>query len=701
MVHEETAWWKKDELAMLVVLSIIAIISAVMFPLYFVFRKDCATPPVLLSIALCLSALLEFFDLLALSDPGQIYFWKKFSLVAEAVLLPLWLWFTLTYARQNWQRTITIPLRILLAASPALAILTLILPIRSFVYSPDFATEKILFLGNYGFIFYLLMLVYLVTALIQLEQTLKQTTTSTRWKIKFELLGAGSFLAILIIYYSQGLLFRTINMQLIPMRSTVLIAAVAMMAYSRLKQGSGIAVHVSQQMACKSVVLLVVGLYIIFLGLVGEGMKYFGDGFQHAMVLALAFFAGLGLFIMLLSEAVKRRVTVFIHKHFYQNKYDYRTQWLQFTERLSASQTSEKLLHSIVSEFCDTFGMGAGALFIINQERDSYQQASGIAIDNDDVTFGVNDPVVESLTGSRWIVDLRDNVAVYEDTGHRAFFSGAGACFIVPLFMNEAVDGFIVLGQPHSSEEIYTHEDFDLMRTLAKQASSALLNLRLSDQLASARELAAIGKVSTFVMHDLKNLVSSVSLLLENAQEHITVPAFQNDLLMSLGNTVIKMRAIISRLKDLPEKKALQLTPVDLLQMAQDTAAMVPGRTLEVTGNSVIAEVDREELQKVALNLMLNAVEATNGNAPVRVEVGERGSPFIRVKDEGCGIPAIFMQHVLFKPFTSTKKQGMGIGLYQSRQIVEAHGGRIEVESRIDHGSEFTVWLPKIQPETA
>jgi putative PEP-CTERM system histidine kinase len=212
--------------------------------------------------------------------------------------------------------------------------------------------------------------------------------------------------------------------------------------------------------------------------------------------------------------------------------------------------------------------------------------------------------------------------------------------------------------------------------------------------------LAAIGKVSTFVMHDLKNLIASLTMMLENAQEHISVPEFQSDLLVSLGNIVTKMNALILRLKKLPEKSSLQLTPVDLLQMARETAALVSGTALHVTGEHVMAAADREELQKVALNLMLNAVEATDGSTPVKVEVGENGTPFIRIKDKGCGIPAAFVQHVLFKPFSSTKKQGMGIGLYQSRQIIEAHGGRIEVVSTLDQGSEFTVWLPKMQTET-
>lgn len=683
-------------------ISITAITVAVIFVLVFTLRKETPSSPLSLSITVLLAAALELFDLLAFCNPEQLYIWKKYSLAAEALMAPLWLWFSLTYARQRSEQLKIQPAyRFLLAASPLLAGTALFLPAGKLIYSPDFATEKILFLSGAGFCFYILILVYLVIALINLEFTFAHATQPSRWKIKYELLGAGAFLAMLAMYYSQGLIFRTINMQLLPARSVVLIVSLAMIAYSRLKRGSGVKVCVSQQMARRSAVLLAVGLYIVGFGLVGEGMKYFGDGFQRAMILTTLFLAGLGLFVALLSETVKRRVTVFIHKNFYQNKYDYRTQWLQFTDRLSSSKTSAELLHSIVTEFCDTFGMGTGALFVLNQERDTYQQMTGVAMDADDVAFSIDDSSIKSLVGNRWILDLRDNAAVTENDRHRALFKDNDACFIIPLFMNEGVDGFIILGTPLNSDEIYSCEDFDLMRTLAKQASSALMNLRLSDQLACSRELAAIGKVSAFVMHDLKNLVSSVSLMLENAEEHISVPAFQNDMLISLGNTVVKMRTLISRLKYLPEKNSLHLAPVDLLQMAHETAAMVNGRTLEVTGTRVIAEADREELQKVALNLMLNAVEATDGSTPVKVEVGEGDSPFFRVKDEGCGISPAFLEHTLFTPFNSTKKAGLGIGLYQSKQIVEAHGGTIEVVSTIDHGSEFTVRLPRIQPVTA
>ena len=686
---------------MLVALTIAVLVAAVSFPLCFVFKRDTASPPALLSGAILVSAILELFDLLTLYNPEQFYLWKKCSLLSEAIMIPVWLCFTLTYARQGGFKAISLPLRILLSVSPLFFISAVILPINSFIYSPDFVAEKIIFLNTNGFIFYIFMLVYLVIALIQLEFTLAETTWSARWKIKFELLGAGAFLILLIVYYSQGLLFRTINMQLVPIRCLVLIVAIVMMMYSRVTRGSAVSVQVSQQIACKSVVLLAVGVYIICLGLVGEGVKFFGAGYQRTLMLTLLFFAGFGMLSVLFSESLKRRVKVFIHTNFYQYKYDYRYQWLFFTDQISKSQTNDSLLKSIVSEFCYTFGMGTGALFIVNEKNDGFHQAAAFPMECTEVTFGNDDPLIESLGNKRFIVDLRNNLTTVDNEQHRTFFSATDACFIIPLAMRETLCGFIMVGKPHINEEIYTSEDFNLMRTLAKQTSSALLNLRLSEQLASSRELAAVGKVSAFVMHDLKNLISSISLMVMNAETHIKQPEFQRDLFECLRDTVTRMNSLVLRLKELPDKNSLQLTSVDLLQMARETAAMANMKSLEVTGDHVIATADREELQKVALNLMLNAIEATDGSSQIKVEVGESGSPYIRVKDEGCGIAESAIKNFLFKPFKSTKKQGMGIGLYQSRQIIEAHGGRIDVTSSINQGSEFTVWLPKMQPETA
>ena len=675
-------------------ISITAISLSLCYLLYLLIRKGKNALPFPLALVIISSTLLELFDLLAFLYPANLLFWKKFSLVTESSLPPIWLWFTLTYARQNDFRSIPVWQRLLLATTPLFLATVIILPINEFFYSPDFSTEKILFLGNAGFIYYLLLLVYLIIPLINLEMTLVSATHSARWKIKFEILGSGLLLAVMIFYYSHSLLFRTINMNLVPARTVLLIVALIMMAYSRLLRGNGVRIYVSQQVLYKSVVLLAVGAYLIALGLMGEGIKHFGNDFQKSMAIAFSFIAGIGLLIILFSETIRRKMRIFFQKNFYRNKYDYRNQWLQFTDLLSSAKSREDLLRSIIVGFCDTFGMGCGAMFLLDKEKEIYHQSTEISIEANSLTIHENEEIAAFIASNRWADGSADSPPDMGDEKQKAFFSANEITFAVPLLMNEQMMGIILLGRPLNKNERYDIEDFDLMRTLARQASSALLNLNLSEQLSRSRELAAIGKVSTFVLHDLKNQVSALSLLLDNAKEYIDVPEFQKDMLDSLNNTVTKMNELISRLKNLPEKMSLEKSQVDLLQLAQETACLIKGGSFQVSGDSVIADIDREEIQKVALNLMLNAIEATEGNSPVTVKVGIDDTPYIKVRDEGCGIPEDFLRNSLFTPFKSTKKKGLGIGLYQCKKIVEAHGGKIKVSSELNKGSEFTVLLP-------
>ena len=676
-----------------IILPITAIGLSSAYLLFFLKSKDRSAPPLALSAVILLAALVEFVDSMTHLNPDKLLMWKQIALLTESFLPPAWLWFTLTYSRQNECISISLFQRLLLTCSPLFAVSTLVLPVTSFFYSPDFASEHILFLGNAGFIFYCMLVIYLVIAMINLEMTLRTATVGSRWIIKFELLGAGSLLAVMIMYYSHGILFRTINMDLSPVRTVFLILALVMMTYSRLKRGSGVKVYVSRQVMYKSVVLLVIGLYLMGLGLTGEGMKHFGAGFQQVFMIILCLAVGLGILVVLLSETAKRKLRILIHKNFYQNKYDYQNQWLQFTDRLSSSMTGDDLLTSIVSGFCDTFGMRSGALLLLDQDRGIYRQSAEIGIQSGTITFKSGDAAITYLVDHKWVADLREGRPEFDEE-QTSFFKANDLSFLIPLFIKDRIDGFIILGKPLNNDETYNYEDFDLMKTLARQASSTLLNLRLSDQLASAREMEAIGKVSAFVLHDLKNHVSAISLMLENAKEFMAVREFQDEMLVSLGKTVAKMNILITRLKHLPEKISLERTPVDLLKLAHETASLVLGGEIHVSGSPVIAEVDQNEFQKVALNLMINAAEASEGKSPVTVEVGGDGAAFFRVRDEGCGISDSFLHNHMFTPFMTTKSKGLGIGLYQCKQIVEAHGGRIEVISEISKGSQFTVWLP-------
>lgn len=676
-----------------IALSTSALFLAVLYAAMVLWRSGRTLAACASVAAIAISGAVEFCDLAAMAGYGEPLVWKRYSLVAEGFAPAAWLVFSLTHARTVGARFVTVAQRFFLAASLAFPAVVLTLPRSSFFYSPDFDSERILFLSNAGYLFYCGLLVYLVVALINLEATFSNASLSSRWKIKFDFIGAGSFLAVLIFYYSQGLLYRTINMNLMPLRSLVFVLALGMMLYSLLARGNGVRIAVSRGMAYKSVVLFAVGLYLVALGVMGEGLRYFGEGHQKTLALGVAFVAGICLLVLLLSETAKRKIKVFLHKNFYQSKYDYRTQWLQFTDRLASARQGDDLMAAILSGYCEIFAMGCGGLFIRDTDRNEFRWAAGHELGSTPTVLHLDDPVVTPMIQRAWVVNLREDVPPLLSEQEN-YFTANGIQFLVPLYCSGVLEAILVLGRPVNENEQYLYEDYDLMKTLARQAASALLNYRLSEQLARARELEAMGRVSAFIIHDLKNLVYTLSLTVDNGREHIADPEFQDDLLDTLSNTVNRMKVLISRLKNLPEKRSLELEQADLRRLAADTASMVPGSgSISVSGVETPAEVDREEIQKVVMNLLVNALEATDGKGPVTVEVGAGSAPFIRVSDSGCGIPEEFLRTQLFSPFKTTKKKGLGIGLYQCRQIVEAHGGRIDVESTEGVGTVFTVWL--------
>jgi hypothetical protein len=261
------------------------------------------------------------------------------------------------------------------------------------------------------------------------------------------------------------------------------------------------------------------------------------------------------------------------------------------------------------------------------------------------------------------------------------------------------LEGFIALGAAINPEESLIYEDYDLMRVLASQATSALLSLKLSSQLYTAQEMAAIGKVSTFILHDLKNHVTNLSLILSNARDYIDNPEFQNEMLENLSGTLLRMKNLILRLQKIGDKSSLVPSACELHDIARRAVQLAGLPAGIVKGENVSICVDRDEMEKVIINLLVNAIEAGAPTDTLRLEIGCNERPFFKVIDQGCGMTTEFIRERLFRPFSSTKPKGFGIGLYQCRQIVEAHKGQIDVLSTPGEGTTFTVWLPKANLE--
>ncbi|WP_191965759.1 XrtA/PEP-CTERM system histidine kinase PrsK [Oryzomonas sagensis] len=676
--------------AIISIAAIITLLAGGGYALY----SDRSRAGLFIFAALTATALLELFDMLSLAVPADAFFWKKCALMAESLLPLFWILCSLTFARQPGPRKTDPMAKVAIVAVFLLSALFQMYPLNAFFYAPDFPGERLLFLGNAGFFFYIGVMTCLVVALVNFETTLTNASPNALWRVKFELIGLGTILAVQIFYFSQALLYRSLNMNYLPLRSFMYLVAAALMAYSLVCRRGNVRIQVSRQVAFKSVVLCAVGGYLLALGILGEGMKYWGGAFPRTMSITLAFLAGIALLILLLSERVKREVKVVLHKNFYQNKYDYRTQWLRFTEQLSTSRSGEELLQRILAAYCDIFGIGGGALFLYEEEQAGYCATAYYEMEPIPGIISPDNSLVGFMKKSGWVINVKDG-NLDGDGGTHSFLERNCISFIIPLFDGERLIGFITLGRVIKENEEYIYEDYDLMKTIARQASQAILHQRLSDEIAQAREMEAIGNVATFVVHDLKNLVATLSLIVDNATKYMQNPDFQKDMLTSLNNTAEKMRILIGRLKNLGDKSLLNLQTVDLRELVDRTARMVAGEKITVSGTTEMVTADGEEVQKVVMNLLINAVEASNPEQPIRAEIGNNGgAAFIRIADQGCGMSDHYMRTKLFKPFTTTKKQGLGIGLYQCRKIVENHGGRIEVSSLEGSGSVFTVWFP-------
>lgn len=655
-----------------------------------------------LGISLLLLSLTEVADRLPFThwcDPESL----PILLIVPVSLLPAsLLFYSLTYARNTNDTTIAAFWKVLLALSAAFPLSTAIFPATAFFYAPDLQAERMLFLGVVGFWFYMGVLVYCVFSLMNLEVTFSSTSGSDRYKIKFEVIGFAAILAVLIFYFSQGLLYRTINMNLTPVRSGVFIIAALLLGYSKLFRGNSVSIVVSRYVFYRSLTLFLVGIYLLLLGLIGEGLRYLGDSFSRNLAIVAAFALGIALFLLLFSEQVRRRAKVFVNKHFYHHKHDYREAWLGFTGRLASCGNLNDVMDAVLTTYRETFGLKGCSLYLRDKGGAAYLPAASQGVTGARAELPASTPLFDYFTTTGRVFNP-SHEEYRPDERESAFVDATDARLVVPLRDQEAVRGFVVLGEQLAPEE-YTYEDYDLMKTFARQALLSLDNFRLADELAESREMAAVAKVSSFVIHDLKNLASGLSMLLENARDYLQEPEFQRDMLDTIRNSLDRMNKLTQRLKMTPRENSPSWQPADLRVLVEQTVAETgmshaQGRIV-LEGGPALSRVDAEQIRNVAHNLILNALEASENGGTVRVETGEEGTwAFLRVHDSGCGMTDEFMAHELFRPFRTTKKKGLGIGLYQCRQIVESHGGTIEARSEAGVGSVFTVLLPKMARE--
>jgi hypothetical protein len=296
------------------------------------------------------------------------------------------------------------------------------------------------------------------------------------------------------------------------------------------------------------------------------------------------------------------------------------------------------------------------------------------------------------------LIDSKENGIKDLEKMNPDFLNEIHIRYCAPLTASGHFMGLLTLDE-RVADEPFDPADFDLLKTIADQTASMVLNLRLSENLREMKEAEAFQTVSAFLMHDLKNLASSLSLTIQNLPIHFENPDFRQDALKIMQQGVTRINRMCSQLSALGKKIELNPVEVDLNHLVKSSVYCLNGssKVKLLTNLQPISRlmVDAEQIQKVMTNLILNANEAVGNAGEICVTTEQRnGWAIFSVSDTGCGMSKEFMERSLYRPFKTTKKEGIGIGLYQSKVIVEAHKGRIEVESEVGKGTTFKVFLP-------
>jgi len=656
-----------------------------------------ARHPLNLSFSLGLFSLgfIEMANFIALRSILPL-FWIRMARVGECLLPANWILFIYAFAKKD--RQILTKDKLVISIFYATSLFFMAFSQKEFFITP--LSDFLFRIERLGYYFYLFLCFSMIFILSKLEGILFSSKGAVRWQIKYAMLGLGSIFASFIFITGQRLLYRTIDLHFIPIHSVIILISLFLIVFASVRRHFlDVDVFVSRYAVYTSLTVIFVGIYFLSLGLMGELARKLGIDLGYLWEIPIIFVSVLILSIVLLSDTVKRKVRYFISRHFYKDKYDYRAQWLNFSNRLSNKFTASEICNATLELLSEAMYVKQLSIWLYDEENESLQIASSKGLAKVDFKVEHKD-FISSLKNRPFILKeslKKENSKVYEE--NREFFEKARASLCVPMIVGDNFIGIIAIG-PEFSGKGFIQDDFDLLTSIAAQASNALLNVRLSDKLIQIKEQETFHRLSSFIVHDLKNLVYTLSLSLQNARKYFDEPEFKKDLLDTISNSVSKMKILMAKLSSAPRGLKINLQQIDLNNLINEVVDSTKLNSKDINikkyfGDIPVIKADKEQLKKVITNLMLNALEANGNRGEIKINTYSRnGWVVFSISDNGPGMDKEFKEKYLFKPFHSTKSKGLGIGLFQCKTIIDAHKGRIEVESEKWKGCTFTVKLP-------
>ena len=639
---------------------------------------------------------------------GEAAHWQHGRLAAMSLLPSVWMLFSLSYARGRYREFFRQWRHVLVGAFVLPVVLAWVCPKQLLFIAPAGGIDQVkwnwLFqLQPAGMVFYGVFLVSAVVVLMNLERTFRAAIGTMRWRIKFTILGVAILFAVRAYTCSQALLSRNMDPSLMAVDCGALVLGCLLILRSLFRNGAAVAVFPSKAILKNSFTVLVAGIYLVCVGFLAKLAARI-EGFQ-----AKAFFLLIALVavtVVFLSDRARMHTRRFISRYFQRPLYDYRTVWRTLTEGIVSRVNQSDLCQAAVALVSEIFQVLSVTIWLVDEKRENLAFAASTSLSaaagagmqpQREEAMAIlqalqvhRDPIDFETSNDVWAAALRRLTPTQFRTG------GSRVC--VPLMGGGQLLGVLALAD-RVGGGFFSLQDFDLLRCVGDQVAAGLLNAQLSQKLLQAKELEAFQTMSAFFVHDLKNTASTLNLMLQNLPIHFDNPDFRQDALHGMAKTCEHINHLISRLSLL--RHDLQIKPVE--SNLNDVVAGVLSSWNVITGVTLVKNLrpcpaillDREQISKVVANLLINASEAVSQSGEIRIETSHNnGWVVLLVADNGCGMAPEFLSRALFRPFQTTKKMGLGIGMFQSKMIVEAHGGRIEVESEARKGATFRVLLP-------
>jgi len=677
-------------------------------------RKD---GPAFAPLILVMAVLAWIHGLNGMSDvfQGNPLLWKKLILLGE-VTLPVMVGYVSYSLLQNFSSNPEALgsgwWRIIVGGAVILGVLVMGAPdgFMQINFEGEIVFKRAEGLTLWGFILFASFI-----SVLRLEQILRFFRDPLRYQLKYVLIGLGGLACISIAQAFQVLLVPVWRQNFVWAAGIAAFSCILLMGFGlgrwRVQHFSQ-KVQLSHQALFTSLSVLFVGGYLVLVGMVAVVIQQTGWEIKEALGVVLVFLAGLALVVVMLSRRARAEFQQFLSRHFFRSKYDYREKWLEVTETFTACKDIQQIWNRYLEWLSRTFGTSRVTIWkyfevdgryhqIRNERRRrTWAEKDRSCTTQDPPPIPDTHPIILYMKEQQEPVLIKEGQSAVVEWGEFLHVTQAHVC--VPLLSGEGkLLGFSTLSKEFP-EEGYDQDDFDLLRAIAHHVTMLLLQFQLQEERNSSAKWEAVHRFSAFYLHDLKNLAGSLSLLVQNAERYGNDPEFQASAMRTVRNTsqriIDLMGELASQAKEPNRNEEFVTQAVDMNMLVEETLAAVNGSGCQPNfhpGLEVpMLQLQSESIKQVLLNLILNARQATAEHGAIDIFTAFDGDRvIIEIVDTGEGMSAAQLEN-LFQPFKSSKKNGLGVGLFQCRRIVEDHHGVIHIESLEGRGTTVIITFP-------